>query len=83
MLKKQTRFSFSCLFFCFLFFVWDVRNVTVMTYVFANTTSLNQSLEKWDVHSATNMSGMFCVFSTAQNEFVFSFATATDFKITK
>jgi uncharacterized protein (TIGR02145 family)/uncharacterized repeat protein (TIGR02543 family) len=37
----------------------NLTSVTNMRYMFAGATSLNQSLNAWDVSNVTNMSGMF------------------------
>ena len=38
---------------------WNVTSITDMSWVFANTTSLNPNISGWDVSSVTNMRGMF------------------------
>ena len=38
---------------------WDVSNVSVMSYAFADRNSFNGDISSWDVSSVTNMEEMF------------------------
>ena len=39
--------------------LWDVTNVTDMTYMFAHCYNFNSDISLWDVSNVTNMIGMF------------------------
>jgi len=38
---------------------WDVSNVFLFDYMFANTTNFNQNISNWNVSNADTMAGMF------------------------
>ena len=47
---------------------WDVSNVEIMSYMFANCENFNQDISKWNTSKVTEMKGMFK--NTKFNKFI-------------